>query len=140
MINPAAAWRSMLDQSKFAGENILLITDQNGELLRLDCILGTITDTTFDVSEGLGVAGIDQYSDHSLFGKYQAYLEKTNTRYYYIFRDGLHLQTITVPDLVNDLFLGIAISPRGRHIVIYWFDGSEALNDQYKYLVYRGSR
>lgn len=128
------AWIRVL--SSFNGtETIALVIDNDYYFWIFDVAAGTATKG----ATRLKAQGDAQDADRSAFGKYYVAINYATDQNVYVYKDGVLVQTIDIPDVHYDSFEGVVVSRSGKYILLSWYDTSETGDNRYKALLYEGS-
>jgi hypothetical protein len=114
-------------------ETKIVVVDDGYNITVIDVAAGTESDSGVN-TPGWYVATNGQ----SVFGKYVAAVVVNTYDKFYIFKDGVLLQTVDIEDTF-DRFYGLVVSPTGQYILAGYKDASASAPNRYHWKLYKGS-
>src|SRR4030042_3752704 len=135
-INPTDSASKITTNSYFEGDTRIWLAEAGvGNLNIITVATGALTNTDIYLSSSF----VDNDFGASIYGKYYCLVNGSDKTKAYIYKNGVLLKTLTVPDTINDTYDTILMSQTGKYLLIYYRDGSEAGNNRFKYQIWEGS-
>lgn len=124
-----------IDRDSFCGNEYAYIVD-----IDMDLAIVKLSDASFTFhNDAFEHAGIVQYGDASLLGRYFAYSRLPDYNYIDVFKNGVLIVSLPVDDVVNDMWMSVLVSPNGKYIVGLHRDVSEPAVDEMTAVIFEGS-